>query len=63
MVRRFLKNLRIELPYDLAIPGSYISGHISRKDENTNLKRFMPPNSHSSNGQDMKQSKCPPTDE
>ena len=63
MVLRFLKNLRIELPYDPAIPGSCVSGHISRKDENSNLKRFMHPNIHSSNSQDVKKLKCPPTDE
>ena len=56
MVLRFLKNLRIELPYDPAIRGSCVSGHISRKDENSNLKRFMHPNIHCNtvyNSQDM----------
>ena len=48
-----LKKLKIELPYDPAIPflGIYLE-----KDENPNLKRYMYPNVHSStiyNSQDM----------
>ena len=40
---RFLKKLKIDLSYDPATPG-----HISKKDENFNLKRFVHPNVHSS---------------
>ena len=49
---RLLKKLKIELPYDPAIT----TGHISGKDENSNSKKHMHPNVHSStiyNGQDM----------
>ena len=35
---RFLKTLKLELPYDLAIP---LLWYISRKNANTNLKRYM----------------------
>ena len=41
-------------------------GHISRKDENSHLKRYMHPNIHSNtiyNSQDTKQPKCPSADE
>ena len=40
---RFLKKLKIELPYDLAIPVL----HMSRKAENSNLKRYSTPSVHS----------------
>ena len=49
-VWRFLKKLKIELPYDPT------HGHIPGKDKNSNLKRYMYPNVHSStsyNSQDM----------
>ena len=44
-VWRFFKKLRIELPYDPAIPflGIYL-----KKNKNTNSKRYMHPNVHSS---------------
>ena len=41
-------------------------GHISRKDENSNSKRYMHPNVHSStiyNRQDVEATKCPSRDE
>ena len=43
-VWRFLKKLKIELPYDPAIP--LLDGHILR--ENPNPKRHMHPNVHCS---------------
>ena len=52
-VWRFLKKLKIELPYDPANP---TPGHISR--ENSNLKRYMHPNVHRStiyNSQDVEE--------
>ena len=61
-VRRFLIKLKIELPYDPAIP---LLEHIPRKDENSNLKRYMHPIVHSStiyNSQDI-EATCPWTDE
>ena len=57
-VQRFLKKLKIELPYDPAIP---LLGILPKK---TNLKRYMHPNVHSStlyNSQDM-EANCPWTD-
>ena len=53
-VSRFLKKLKIELPYDPAIP--LLSKYL-KKPKNTNLKRYMYSNVHSSiiyNCQDMK---------
>ena len=44
-LRRFLKRLKIKLPYDPAIP--LLSIYLE-KNENTNLKRYMHPNVHSS---------------
>ena len=52
IVWRFLKKLKIELSYNLAIP----PGNIFRKNENTNLKRYMQPSFYSSivcSSQDM----------
>ena len=52
-VGRFLKNLKLELPYDPAIPHL---GIYEGKKENTNLKRYMHLYIHSStvhNSQDM----------
>ena len=40
----FPQNLKIELPNDLAIPLSGI--YPEKKNENTNLKRYMHPNVH-----------------
>ena len=59
-VCRFLKELRMELPYDPAIPllGKYL--------EKTNSKVYMHPNVHSSTiykAKIWKQPKCPSTDE
>ena len=51
---RFLKKLKIELPYDLAIPLL----HISRKAGNSNLKRYSTPSVHSRtfyNSQNMRE--------
>ena len=51
-VWRFLKKLKIELLYDL----NSTPGYLSEENENTNLKRYMHPNIHSSiiyNSQDM----------
>ena len=50
-VWRFLKKIKLELPYDPTIP---LTGHIPR--ENRNSKKHMHPNVHSSttyNSQDM----------
>ena len=44
-VWRFLKKLKTELPYDPAIP---LLGIYPKKNENTNSKRYMHPNVHSS---------------
>ena len=55
MVWRFLKKLKIELPYDPEIP---LLG-ISEKNKNTNSVRYIHPNAHSStihNSQDMEAS-------
>ena len=57
-VWRFLKNLKIELPYDLAIPllGIYPKKKKENQTKTTNLKRDMHPNVHSSiiyNSQEM----------
>ena len=52
-VRKFLKKLNIELPYDPAIP---LLAIYPEKIKNTNLKRCMHPSVHSSiiyNCQDM----------
>ena len=52
-VCRFLKKLKIELPYDPAVP--LLGIHLD-KNKNTNSKRFMHPDVHSStiyNSQDM----------
>ena len=62
-VWRFLKKLKIELPYDPAIP---LLGIYPEKMKNSNLKRYMHPNVHSStiyNSQDMEATKRPLTDE
>uniref|UniRef100_A0A5G2QY98 Uncharacterized protein n=1 Tax=Sus scrofa TaxID=9823 RepID=A0A5G2QY98_PIG len=64
-IRRVLKKLKIELPYDLAIPLHPFPIY-AEKNGNTNLKRYMHPNIHSStiyNCQDMEQLKFPSTDE
>ena len=56
------QKLKLELPYDLGISHLYIL----KKKKTTNSNRYMHPNVHSSiiyNYQDMKQLKCPPTDE
>ena len=42
-VCRFLKKLRIELPYEPVIP---LSGYLSEEHKNTNLKRYMHPYVH-----------------
>ena len=50
---KFLKELKIELPYNPAIP---LLGIYLEKNENTNSERHMDPNVHSStiyNSQDM----------
>ena len=52
-VCRFLKKLKVELPYDKAIP---LLGYISKENENTNSKRYIHPSVHSTiiyNSQDM----------
>ena len=57
-VWRFLKKLKIELPYDSPIPG-HISG------EKHSLKGHMHPNVYCStiyNSQDLKATKCPSTE-
>ena len=54
--RRFLKKLKIELPYDAAIPLLGIHSPPKKQPQNTNLKRYMHPNVHSSitySSQDM----------
>ena len=59
-VRRFLKKLKIELPYDPAIPPGHISG------KNYNLKRYMSPMFIAALftiAKTWKQPKCPSTDE
>ena len=59
-VRMFLEKLKIELPYDPAIP---LLGIYSEK---TIIQKVMYHNVHSSsiyNSQDMEQPKCPLTDE
>ena len=43
-VWRFLKKLKIELPYDPAIP---LLGIYAEKNENSNSKRYVHPNVHS----------------
>ena len=61
--RRFFKKLKIELPYDSS---NTTPGHISRKDKNSNSKRYLHPNVHSCNiynSQDMDATKSPLTDE
>ena len=53
----FLKKLKLELPYDPAIPRP---GIYMKKNKNTNSKRCMHPSVHSSmisNGQDMEATK------
>ena len=50
---KFLKNLKIELPYEPAIP---LLGIYLKNNKNTNSKRYMHPNVHSSiiyNSQDV----------
>ena len=42
IVRKKTQNLKTELPYD----SNSIPGYTSRKNENTNLKRYMNPNVH-----------------
>ena len=57
----FLKKMKIELPYDLAIPHQ---AHIQRK--NRNLERCTYPNVHSRtiySSQDLESTKCPSTEE
>ena len=52
-VWKFFKKLKIELLYDPAI---LLTGYILLKNKNTNLKRYMHPNVHSSmiyNSEDM----------
>ena len=44
IILQFLKKLKIELSYDPAIP---LLGIYLEKNENTNLKRYMYPNVHS----------------
>ena len=55
---KFLNKLKVEVPY--------VRKFFTRKDENSNLKRYMYPNFHSSsiyNIQDVETVKCPPTDD
>ena len=62
-VWRFLKKPKIELPFDPAIP---LLGIYMKKNKNTNSKRYMYLNVHSSiiyNSQDRKQPQCPSIDE
>ena len=61
---RFLKKLKLELPYDW--PSNSTPGYIFEKHKNSNSKRYIHPNVHSSiiyNCQGMKQPRCPSTDE
>ena len=63
-VWRFLKKLKIELPYDLAIP--ILAIYIQKPHKNTNLKRYMHPNVHRALftiAKIWKQPKCPSTDD
>ena len=58
-VQRFLKKIKIELPYGSSNP---TPGHTSRKNENSNLKRYIHLNVHSStiyNNQDMETTQVP----
>ena len=60
-VRRFLKKLKIELPYN---PENPTAGHMHRG--NQNWKRHMHSNVHRStvyNSQDMEATRCPSADE
>ena len=60
----FLKKLNIEVPYDAAIPLLYI--YISKKNKNTNSKRYMHPvfiAALFTIGKIWKPPKCPSTDE
>ena len=62
---RFLKKLKIELPYDLTIP---LLGIHPKKLKNVNLKRYMNPcnplfTALSMIAKIQKQSKCPLADE
>ena len=62
-VWRVLTKLQVELPYDPAIP---LLGNFLEKNENSNLKRYMHPNVHSSVftiAKIWKQPKCPSIDE
>ena len=55
----FLKKLKIELPYDPAIP---LLGIYLEKNENTNLKRYLHLNGHRNttyNGQVIETAKVP----
>ena len=54
----FLQKLKIELPYDSAGP---LLGIYSKKDENSNSKRYMHPNVHSTtySSQDMGKTQVP----
>ena len=57
------QKLKLELPYDLGISHLYT---LKKKKKDTNSNGYIHPNVHSSiiyNCQDMKQLKCPPTDE
>ena len=59
-VWRFLRKLKIELPYDLAIP--LLSVYQGNKNKNTTLKRYMHPIVHSSityESQDTKATQVP----
>ena len=63
---KFLKKLKIQLPYELGILLLGIYPKEEKKTENANLKRPMHPNVHGNlifNGQDMETPKCPSTDE
>ena len=44
-VQRFFKKLRVEIPYDSAIP---LLRYVSEENENINSKRYMHPKVHSS---------------
>ena len=46
MAWKFLKSLKIELPYDPAIP--LLGIYLEKKKHNTYLKRYVHPNVHSS---------------
>ena len=63
---RFLKKTKRELPYDPAVLLLGIYKKKTKSLKNTNLKRYMHHNVHSSiiyNSQDMEAPKCPSTDD